>query len=562
MQKSIQRLALPFLYLGLACGSEESTVPAPPAAPAGTQGVAPAQVDAVQVASLVPTLPAKPAKAQAGEARMAIESLVPEGTIAWIRVASFDGLCDLADEFMRATSGPESEMDFETALEFLPTKDLIAHLDRTRSLGLAFGLPDEAAGEPRVTLMLPVTDRGAAIQALRTLPDAPQCFGIDDYVVATNLVEYRPGLGSAELTTSLPAGQIAGRVDAQTLMQRFGPMLETGLEQMVVVPGPGLEGMQETWTKILLKAAHAAESLDFALQLEGGEVDCSLAFVALPDSELDGLLPAGSGNLRDLARCLEEDDMLSMLVAIDSETFQKQLMPLYTKLLDVAVAEGELETAEQAAILEWGSFWPLLGDSIVTSVDADEGFDATYYFQPPDVASFRSTLEILLRSLADHVPSLVLTGPEQGAVETTYRVDFGRAVADDQQAHEFLAGLFPSGQVTLRVAERRGISVITLGDDEHAMSEALERIARVENQLPESLQYVLERVGDSNPAFVARIDLASVVRDLAPLVNPDGKQRPDLGSEPLHFTYYGGVDGRTWRLGFRTDLSQVGAVFK
>ena len=108
----------------------------------------------------------------------------------------------------------------------------------------------------------------------------------------------------------------------------------------------------------------------------------------------------------------------------------------------------------------------------------------------------------------------------------------------------------------------RGISVITLGDDERAMSEALERIARVENELPQSLRYVLERVGDSNPAFVARIDLAGVVRDLAPLVDPESQDRPDLGSEPLHFTYYGGIDGRTWRLGFRTDLSQIGTLFK
>ena len=558
MSKPIQRLALPFLYLALACGSEESPAPAPTAAPASGEA---AKGNGAQVASLVPALPSKPAKAGGGEARMAIDSLVPEGTIAWIRVASFDGLCDLADEFMLATSGPESEMDFETALGLLPTKDLIAHLDRTRSLGLAFGFPDEASGEPRVTLMLPVTDRGAAIQALRTLPDAPQCFGIDDYVVATNLDEYRPGLGSADLTTSLPEGQIAGRVDAQALMQRFGPLLEMGLQQMVPAPGPGLEGLQATWANALLRAARAAESLDFAVGLEGGEVDFSLAFVALPDSQLDGLLPAGSGNLHDLARCLEEDDMVSMLIAIDSQTFQKQLMPLYAKLLDVAVAEGELETAEQAVILEWGSFWPLLGDSIVTSVKADGGFGATYYFQPPDVASFRASLEASLRSLSDHIPSVQVSGPEQGAVETTYRVDFGNAVAGEG-TRELFAGLFPSGTLTLRLAERRGISVITLGDDERAMSEALERIARVENALPESLRYVLERVGDANPAFVARIDLASVVRDLAPLIAPDDQDRPDFGEQPLHLTYYGGVDGRTWRLGFRTDLSQVGALFK
>ena len=138
MPKPTQRLALPFLCLAAACGSEESPTPAP----ASTSATAPG----AQVASLVPGLPAKASSAAAPEARMAIDSLVPEGSVAWIRVTSFDDLCDLADEFMLATSGPESEMDFETALQFLPVKGLVENLDRTRSLGIAFGFPEDAGG--------------------------------------------------------------------------------------------------------------------------------------------------------------------------------------------------------------------------------------------------------------------------------------------------------------------------------------------------------------------------------------------------------------------------------
>ena len=168
----------------------------------------------------------------------------------------------------------------------------------------------------------------------------------------------------------------------------------------------------------------------------------------------------------------------------------------------------------------------------------------------------------LERAIVARDPSLRVAGPEQGSVETAYHVDFKDAVSGDAQMRELFTGLFPSGKLTLRVAERRGISVLTLGDDDRAMSAALDRIARVENELPDSLQYVLERVGDANPAFVARVDLAGIARDLAPLLRTGDQEPPALGAGPLHITYYGGVEGRSWRFGLRTDLSQVGALLK
>jgi hypothetical protein len=565
VSKLTQRLLLPALLCAASCGSEESDILSPAA---GKPPARPADAPAAQ-ASLVPSLPREARSAEAPrtapEAVMAIDSLVPDGSFAWMRVSSFDQLSDLADEFMTATAGSEGAMDFESALGFLPFSGVLAHIDRGTSLGLALGFADES-DEVRATVMLPVVDRGAAIQALRSLPQAPQCFGIDNYVVATNVDEYRPGLGSVMLTNDLPEGQIAGRVDARLLVERFGPMLEAGLGGMALaLPAPA--DAQQALQAALSKAARSAESVEFAINLENGEVDFSVAYVAAPDSELDKLWPAGSGKLGDLAHCLEDGDTLSMLVAVDGETLEKQWIPFYAKLLDAGVADGELLQAQQSALLEWGAFWPMFGDSVAASLRAAEsGFTATYYFRPSDAAGFRERFGHLLASLPKHVPSLRVDGPEQGSLETVYRLDFGALAGAD--AREALMGLFPSGSATVRIAERRGISVIAVestGGDEGAMAVALERIAQVEGKVPEGLRYVLERIDDSNPAFVARIDMGGALRNLAPLLPRGPAEQGADGAatgEPLHFTYYGGVDGRTWRFGLRTDVAQMGALVK
>jgi hypothetical protein len=564
VSKLTQRLLLPALLWAASCGSGDDIL-----TPAAVEPPARAADAPAAQASLVPSLPREARSAEAPSmapaAAMAIDSLVPDGSFAWMRVSSFDQLSDLADEFMSATAGSEGAMDFESALGFLPFKGVLAHLDRSTSLGLALGFAEES-GEVQATVMLPVVDRGAAIQALRSLPQAPQCFGIDNYVVATNVDEYRPGLGAVMLTNDLPEGQIAGRVDARLLVERYGPMLEAGLGGMAL-PLPAPADAQQALRAALSKAARSAESVEFAINLENGEVDFSVAYVAAPDSELDKLWPAGSGKLGDLAHCLEDGDTLSMLVAVDGETLEKQWIPFYAKLLEAGVAEGELLQAQQSALLEWGAFWPMFGDSIAASVRAaDSSFTATYYFRPSDAASFRERFGQLLESLPKHAPSLRIDGPEQGSLETVYRLDFS-ALADNE-AREALMRLFPSGSATVRIAERRGISVIAVestGGDGGAMAVALERIAQVEGKVPDGLRYVLERIDDSNPAFVARVDMGGALRNLAPLLPRGPDQRPaaeEGTAEPLHFTYYGGVDGRTWRFGFRTDVTQMGALVK
>jgi hypothetical protein len=163
------------LFLSLAalaaCGSETSTT-TPGAGKSGAE----------QQAGLVPPMHGGDADA---DAPMTIGSLVPEGTMAWVRVSSFDALGGLVDEFL-AASGAAGDMDFDALAKLSPFSGALEHLDRTRELGLAIGYPD-GASQPELTVMLPVTDRGGMIQALRGLPKPPQCFGIDAYVVATSL---------------------------------------------------------------------------------------------------------------------------------------------------------------------------------------------------------------------------------------------------------------------------------------------------------------------------------------------------------------------------------------
>jgi hypothetical protein len=277
-------------------------------------------------------------------------------------------------------------------------------------------------------------------------------------VVATSLAEYRPGVGSVVLTDGLPAGDLAARLDLQALMEHVGPLFELGLQQVTSAPAPGLEGLAGKLAETLRTAGASAESVDLALTLEDGEVDFSMAYVAAPDSELDGLLPEGAGSLYDLAHCAGGDDTMSTLVTIDTNTMQQRLMPLFTQTLDSAVASGQLDGAMQKVLLEWGALLPLLGDSVVISTaGGSESLNATYFCRPPDRDVFRESLEAVLASLDRNLPGLGVTGPrEEGSLEIAYDL---KIVTEGPQASKDLARLFPSGKAALRLASRREITV-------------------------------------------------------------------------------------------------------
>ena len=497
-------------------------------------------------AGLVPTPTPSEATSEADEdAPMTIESLVPAGTVAWVRVSSFDELSALLDELLAAS---EIGMDFESVLQLLPVKDVFENLDRERALGLAIGM-DENTGEPTVTLMLPALDRGAVIQGLRTLPEPPQCFGIDDYVVATTLDEYRPGLGSAGLTEDLPSAQLAARLDVATLTEHLGPIFETGLGQVANNSPSALRGAADRLSEVLATASESAESLDLALSFEEGELDVSIALVATSGSALDGLLPKGSSSLYDLAHCADGEDELALLVTVDSNTLQDELLPFYEEALDSAQVTAEEGEQALAMLREWGALMPLFGDSVVASVrNGDNGAELAWYCRPTDRQMLVDGLSVALGSLDRNFDELSVSGPEtQGALSHSWALDF-----DSDSAGGELAEAFPGGRAALRVGERRDVTVITLGGDERTMSRALERIARPDGEVDASLGSALDHIGDANPAFVARIDLAGMA------------ERAGLASTgtsgPVHLVYYGGVDGRVWKLGFRADVSELASL--
>ncbi len=84
---------------------------------------------------------------------------------------------------------------------------------------------------------------------------------------------------------------------------------------------------------------------------------------------------------------------------------------------------------------------------------------------------------------------------------------------------------------------------------------------RASEGLPSSLEYVMDRVGGANPAFVARVDMAAFVRDLAASVEGAPQLQVDPEQGPVHVTYYGGVNGRFWHFGFRADVSGLSDLF-
>jgi len=541
-------------------------------------------VPAVERPEVAPEAPPEPEPAEPatkGDDVMRFASLAPSGSFLWLQASSLDDLIAVGNQF--SFWGGEG-MDLEQGLKLFPVAGVVEHIDRSQPIGLAVGFV-EGSQTPGTTLVLPVTDRARVIQAFRASSEELEVFGLDEYVVASTLPEYVPGTGDSKLTTDLPEGQIVARVDVPVLLEGLGPMVTSGLSQMkgqIDLPadagGAGNEVEREMRLALIEgieTALQSAASLDLVLSQAGDEVDVSLAFVASEGSELDGLLPAGSGNLRDLARCVDDEADFAVLTSVDSETLAKKVLPLWSSALDNASAQnGGMDPVAREWLDEFSRLWPLCGDALVACGDVhDGGLRLAYYFRPDDHEAFAAELTKAFASFGESVPGLRIDGPadlpsEKSFVLTAAEAAEGINLADITRHEESLRKLFGTSEVHIRMAEHEGTTVLTIGGDEGYLGESRERLDRAPEEVPAHVAAGLEALGDANPAFVMQLDLVDFMSEFADLLaeqseNSGLKAWSGLADEaPLPVVYYGGVDGLVWQIGVRVDFVRLGEVMR
>jgi hypothetical protein len=495
-------------------------------------------------------------------------SLVPERSFAWIQIESLDALEEVGDEILAMAADEQDGMSVEDLLEFFPAEGVIDQIDRSRPIGVAVSF-SEGTMTPGSTIVLPARDRAAMVQGFRNMPDSPQVFGIDDYVVATTLPEYEPGHGSEALTEGLPAGQIVARFDVPLFIESTGDMAALALGQFA---GESPNGMPTGLIEAMAGAVSSAGSLDVALQLREGQFDLSLTLTALEGSELDGLVPAGSSDLRDLAHLVDPEDSISMLMSIDPETTGR-LAPLWVGAFEAAL-EGDVSgeaDATATCLREFAALWPLMGETLAVSGAAKPGdLQLSYFFQPPDSEAFADALANVFGTLDEATPGLRVDGPIARDEQTRFWLAVeepaeGVNLEQLQRREEDLERVFGSTRVPIRLVEKDGTSVLTIGGGKERIQRSLARLDAAD-ELPAGLESVLAELGDTHPAFVAQIDFVAVTRDLLGRISrrdaADVEFELSPDEQPLPITYYGGVDGLEWRLGFRTDLRRFGELLR
>jgi len=512
---------------------------------------------------------------------MRFTSLAPSGSFLWLQVSSLDELIQVGNQF--AFWGGEG-MDLEQGLKLFPVAGVVEHIDRSLPIGLAVGFAD-GSPTPGTTLVLPVTNRGKVIQAFRSAPEDLEVFGLDEYVVASTLPEYVPGSGESELTTDLPEGQIVVRVDVPVLLDGLGPMVTMGLSQMksqVDLPADAGGAANEIEREMRLAvvegvemAIRSAASLDLVLNQVGDEVDVSLAFVASEGSDLDGLLPAGSENLRDLARCVDEQAAFAVLASVDSATLTERVLPLWSRALDGAAAqEGGMEPLARQWLEEFSQLWPLCGDALVARGEVQNGgLSLAYYFRPDDHDAFVAKLMEAFASFGNGAPGLRIDGPAELPGEKSFVLSVAEAaeginLADISRHEDSLRKLFGATEVLIRVAEHKGTTVLTIGGDERYLGESRERLDRAPEEVSAHVAAGLEALGEANPAFVMHVDLVGFMGEFAALMGGHSEDSELegwtglAGEAPLPIVYYGGVDGLEWQVGFRADLARLAEVMR
>lgn len=515
-----------------------------------------------------------------------LASLVPIDAVAYVEAASLQEVDGLLREFSSMADDPMVSAMAKTdmLLPMIAGSGNVELIDRSRPFALAVTL-SSAESEPQPVFFVPCLDPEAFAKSMGSLPGAPVPRVEGDYVVIAQSSDYRPGGSPHALATNVPKGQVVARVDLASVIDRVRPMLEGAFAQaggMAQMQGLGeseaamLEGVQANSETFL----DSAETLEMGFSIERGELDFTLAFTAKEGSELAGFSASGTTHMARLATYLDPEAAFSFCAGADAAFFSERVEPFVEEML-----QGTPEGEQVAAFFPiFTSVRRTLGTTFAVSGDLGrEGARFTWFCKPRDETSFLELLTGGLHALDGQAPYMSLQGPTRSTVgdvavtEWSFEVPEAGDELDSERVgrqREEIAEIFGTEELVLRMASNGDHMALVFGGDDDYFQEAVRKLSGNGSAgMNSGLERAVSWVGTANPAFAATFDFAKVTAQAQDLMlrltelqlGPDslegaGIEMPTLPENPVPLTYYGAIEGRTWRIGVVADLVGIAEV--
>jgi hypothetical protein len=518
-----------------------------------------------------------------GAPAVSLADLVPANTVAFVQSPSLERAAQFVGRMMQAFGPPGGpEIDAAKLLSLVEVPGDASAVDSTRPVGLCLLLDEGAGAEPLPAFLIPALDADKYLKSIAASGSGMQGVAKGGYVCV--------GLGGApELPSSpaaiakgLPEGELSARIDVGRLIEQFREPIDQGLnrieEEAGAVSGATAGGidpkpMLGAYVDGIRDIVDSAETLDLALHLEGDELELGFALTNAEGSALASFGSKEKTGVRALTGLLDEEACFSMLMGMDLAAMTKRFQPFLDTLPNVY--PEALRPAMKQLLDHVADFYGFMGTAQAASMDfTGSGMRYRIYSQGGD----SQKLLDVYRKLDEVLPGLGLTPiPERevagvkvnglrlkldiaALIKQFYGKDFPHK--EDPQLDTMMEKMFGKDGLAIQVASKSGVSMLVLGGDDEYLGASIAKLSS-KSAPPAYLARALAQVGDLNPCLIVRYDLGRMIdgmKDLMSSIAPDAAVGLSLFPIALSPMLWGGVDGRVWRGGLSTNLSEIAAL--
>jgi len=508
-----------------------------------------------------------------------LADLVPKNTVAFVQAPSLERAAKFV-EHLGNVFGPAGgqTFDVEKLLALIQLPGNAKAVDPSRPAGICLVLGEGQSAQPLPAFLIPIRDADAFLKSVQA-PGSPMrgvarggyaCIGLGAAPEAPS--------APAAIARGMPQGEIVARLDLGRLVEQFRERIDAGLDALEAkldsLPAAASGGIDpapimSAYADGIRDFVDSAQTLDVAARLEGDEFELGFALTTAEGSPLASFGSKSKTDVRTLARLLDTDSSLSVLMGADLAALMKRFQPFMDSLPEIY--PEPMRPAMRQAFGQLSAFYGLLGNAQCASMDfAPSGMRYRAYFPCTDPQKLLDAYRGMLKSMPgfgiSEIPQREVGGLKIAGLHV--KMDFTELLTQtgDQkpevQVDAMMERLFGKDGLTLQVASKDGLTALVLGGDEDYLLASIGRLAS-KSAPPAFLARALQQVGDMNPCLVARYDLGRMMRgmkEIAASVAPgDTVGFPDL---PLSISAWGGVDGRTWRGALSINLAEIAALVR
>tara|TARA_R110002094_G_scaffold45509_2_gene57431 strand:- start:1419 stop:3083 length:1665 start_codon:yes stop_codon:yes gene_type:complete len=502
-----------------------------------------------------------------------IAKLLPESTVAVVRIASLDELNKHKRTITEEMGETDDGLDFRDLLAMSGMPGDARLIDP--SLPIVLAVTSKRATPPTIAVVVPTTDTAAFAESLKAMQITATIDG--NYVVVPVFGTYKRAETAPQILSNLKPGALSMHANLEPLTSTYKMAINSGIEMfekqitdMMEMADPNIDGevIAELYGSIGRAMSESAKTLDVSVGYKDGMLDLDVALDVLPGSAMAGWSSPAT-DLQPLAAGMTGKGALEVLFQMDT----RKMMPRFNDLLD-AVADiypPEFQTTMKDLMATYEAIYEQIDSGMIIEGDlfGDEGLRMTAQMTPKDPAKYVTLITDLVHrdsmkqlGLTADVPKTSTDG-DTNICDLNIAIDSKKMLAvtgqqspQQEQTSQAFQAMFADG-LHIRIAQRDKRVVMTFGEGREAAATAT--LDADQGTWSPAIQTAVDRLEGCNPMVVERIDMARLMAGVFASMAQAGTNVPAVPEDAsANMIFYGGIRGDQWRGGLSIDVAGFG----